>query len=1026
MFASRLRRPFYALMVRHMLVQRGMINETIDTIIGYMDEFELVEISGTRRPRQISLPPANIASIPPANGSCPLLNMPGELLRAFFSACLPPRSQVIEPSCGARTEPFEASSNPNRVVDLMTLGKDLCRHITAIVYEERTFSIHVHQGQRNAGIEFLRVGRQPLQYQADTSDGRFPKFSPGELFGFSRLKKLEIVVFPSDGSSRHTAINTYYMHLALVNLLGREESKDNRITSLVIAFAADHDDSLHGRRAIIDVENPWWDADNAQPRETSFHCISDIELVMQPFALLWGVHNVDIQLPALVASHGPTIGFVCALKRCMQGMAQSATFENCNLKAQLEGMRSVHEDYMLKILYGTDSGGADSGGNYKLEDLSDDDDDGDDDSDGGGGGDDDHDGGNDDNDDEENDDDGDDGPDVGHNKHRLSPSSNNVGHGRKRMHLSSDTSSGGPSGTSEGSGMDLYPSGNTPDTDSQTDLIGQFVKVFETTEGEARHWLERSNWDCEVALNAFVSSLELRTQAAVSPEEEDEPNEDELMILYQMMYGDQDWSTCRGTDNGASPTRASRAGPSALNRGLDQLGSFNTAAGPSSPTRVRDQPTSPRRVDGLAARLRAQEQRSCQTHFPSEEVPQEPKYEGKGKAKAKETDVAENAEESATWNNPSRRDATIARLDNPSNFSHQQTDQGPSPSDSHDVEMIGHGRHGSCLPDRPAGNTTHGANGAVRDRLISSNDARSSAWNPVAAGWRSTMESPYDIPGNDAEVFNPYGSNAPFMLGCMDRSNSPNRPNTYQTMTGRAPATLSTARLRGIIPGRPRRTMPSYTITPSPAEQETSEALERREGLQQRLRRLDAYLDNDPDARYARTAMPDFSSSTTEASRRIANILNPYSIYTARSASGNQRQPPPPPSTIPANTADDYPQWAGTSYWSAAAMPSTTPAPVPEGPMWSSPTANSPLRFATITTISNQNQDTAPYTSSSRVPDNDFPVQDRAGIARSTNSAATTFDQQRQHRANQDYWYNFRPEFGDEVVYISSDEEEES
>jgi len=94
--------------------------------------------------------------------------------------------------------------------------------------------------------------------------------------------------------------------------------------------------------------------------------------------------------------------------------------------------------------------------------------------------------------------------------------------------------------------------------------------------------------------------------------------------------------------------------------------------------------------------------------------------------------------------------------------------------------------------------------------------------------------------------------------------------------------------------------------------------------------------------------------------------------------------------------------------------------------MWSSPTANSPLRFATITTISNQNQDTAPYTSSSRVPDNDFPVQDRAGIARSTNSAATTFDQQRQHRANQDYWYNFRPEFGDEVVYISSDEEEES
>ena len=69
----------------------------------------------------------------------------------------------------------------------MVLNKQICDEISEVLYEERIFVIHVHEGLHKGGIELLETGRQPLQFRTE-DDTRFWKFSKDEQFGFDRLK----------------------------------------------------------------------------------------------------------------------------------------------------------------------------------------------------------------------------------------------------------------------------------------------------------------------------------------------------------------------------------------------------------------------------------------------------------------------------------------------------------------------------------------------------------------------------------------------------------------------------------------------------------------------------------------------------------------------------------------------------------------------------------------------------------------------------------------------------------------------
>lgn len=302
---------------------------------------------------------AQIAYTPPADGKCWLESMPNEVFRGIFSEFMPPRDDVIAPTCNdhPRFEPGdEKSPNPRgQLVDLLTLNKSIRNQLSEIIYEERTFSIHIHQGIRDAGIEFLHVGRQPLQYLDNLDDARFDKFRTGEMFGFHRLQKIRILIFPSNESSRHTAINTYFMSLALSKLLARDGQEKNRIVSIDISFiepvSCDHR-SKSGRAAIMAAENLWWDPDKQRARETSIHGISDLELVLRPFANLSAVHNVEILLPYKLQTEHASTSFASALKSSMEAPTPDPNFTSDELERKIESARYGLDDYINKTLFG--------------------------------------------------------------------------------------------------------------------------------------------------------------------------------------------------------------------------------------------------------------------------------------------------------------------------------------------------------------------------------------------------------------------------------------------------------------------------------------------------------------------------------------------------------------------------------------------------------------------------------------------------------------------------------------------------
>lgn len=287
--------------------------------------------------------PRGDPSIPPADGACPLMTLPPELRRKIFSASLPEHKKLIQPTCGPKVDRGrDQPHKPNALADLLVLNKKMRDEVAEVAYEERTFCIHVHPGFQNAGIEFVHAGRQPLQYLTKGIDLRFAKFGTLEPFGFCRLKKVDIIVFPSNGH-RHTAINTYFMINALVRLLHRNSDDESQRITLLRLRIHELDES---------GGSSWWDSAKARPCETSIYGISDIELVLLAFAKLSRVHDVQIELPEMLKAHDTTVRFVSRLEENMRAMEWVDPFHSEEVERQIEASRFGLEDYVKKRLDG--------------------------------------------------------------------------------------------------------------------------------------------------------------------------------------------------------------------------------------------------------------------------------------------------------------------------------------------------------------------------------------------------------------------------------------------------------------------------------------------------------------------------------------------------------------------------------------------------------------------------------------------------------------------------------------------------
>ena len=333
---------------------RTFPSEVQEEIMGYVTGEEVAQAPRTQ------LRMTSPALTPPANGAIPVMKLPSELRRSIFADSLPAKDVVHPPRCEdiisnavSSIQDHNTKTKRTRISDLMTVNRAICQEITEVLYEERFFAIHVHEGMRNGGIEFQDVGRQPLQYLDDIEDMRFCKFHRGDEFGFQRLKKIRIQVFPTrEDVVKHTAINTYFINMALCRLLEKGRSERNRITSLTIEFVLPKiaNDEV-GRGAIQRAEQYWWDSEKQQPRETSIHNLSNIMLVLRPFATLTACHAVQIQLPPYVRTHQPTVDFVQSLEASMTSPL-STLFMDDDLEMKIESARSAMEEFVLYTLHG--------------------------------------------------------------------------------------------------------------------------------------------------------------------------------------------------------------------------------------------------------------------------------------------------------------------------------------------------------------------------------------------------------------------------------------------------------------------------------------------------------------------------------------------------------------------------------------------------------------------------------------------------------------------------------------------------
>lgn len=301
------------------------------------------------------LPSTRDPSVPPRDGSCPLLALPVETRRAILGEFLPANDRIVYPG--------SATVNPkSRTCDLLTLNKQLCAELTVVLYEERTFVINIHEGIFSGGVEFLNSGIQRLQYKQAFQQSVFRRFENG-YFDFHRLKRIVFVIHPSkephSKTSRHDPMLTYFMITTMVALLNKKD--DSGLNYLKVEFAEhnddqepdDEDDDDRSNRKAMRGESYWWNPELDAPRETSVHCMSNVELILRGFLPLHVAHEFDVLLPSRMRQHTTTLLFVARVADLLdpRNNWEEEAFDY-DLEHQMEVSREALDDWVYQSLFG--------------------------------------------------------------------------------------------------------------------------------------------------------------------------------------------------------------------------------------------------------------------------------------------------------------------------------------------------------------------------------------------------------------------------------------------------------------------------------------------------------------------------------------------------------------------------------------------------------------------------------------------------------------------------------------------------
>lgn len=282
--------------------------------------------------------------------------MPAELRRKILCEFLPRKDVVVQPS-------KDKGNLRSRTCDLLILNKQLCSELSEVLYEERTFAIHVHEGVFSGGVEFLNSGLQRLQYKDSFSTSTFQRFEEDEkLFGFQRLKRIELIIHQSQDelskTTRHNPMLTYFTISTMLKLLKKDGNSE--LNYLKVSFAgrdtAGPEPSAAGpggrRHAIMRQTQHWWNPDTKEPRETSVHGVSNIELVLHALLNIDKVHKLEVALPNSMKNHDKINAFVQRIAtQLSSGNTAMKTFDY-NLEHKLEVAREALDDWIFQLKFG--------------------------------------------------------------------------------------------------------------------------------------------------------------------------------------------------------------------------------------------------------------------------------------------------------------------------------------------------------------------------------------------------------------------------------------------------------------------------------------------------------------------------------------------------------------------------------------------------------------------------------------------------------------------------------------------------
>lgn len=250
-----------------------------------------------------------------------------------------------------RLKAAKAKKKPALVVgDALVLCKQIAAEILVMLYEERTFALNVYEGILDGGIEFLNSGRQRLQYREHFTQVRFKRFeSPEDPFGFSRIKRLMIRIYPAtevasdQKNSRHDVMHTHFMIRALVKLLKHDGSFG--LNRLQIRFVEP--------RSTLWRPYPWQNKTDFSLRSSSIHGISNVEIILRGLFELRQVHTAACELPPGLYRDKALSDFIDRLLGVVTNKLHPSTMDD-EIAVKIESAKDMLDNWVHATMFSTE------------------------------------------------------------------------------------------------------------------------------------------------------------------------------------------------------------------------------------------------------------------------------------------------------------------------------------------------------------------------------------------------------------------------------------------------------------------------------------------------------------------------------------------------------------------------------------------------------------------------------------------------------------------------------------------------